>query len=67
MDSKGMDHIICNELLDLDQPPEIIHFEYALSPEFEIRGILEPLEEKHYALARTGLDMMATNTMPLLA
>ena len=66
-DTEGMDHLICNQLLDLDEPPEIIHFEYALSPEFEIRRILERLEQMNYAVARTGLDMTATRTMPVLA
>lgn len=67
MDTEGMDHIVCNQLLDLEEPPEIVHFEYALCPEPEIRRILQRLDQMGYAVARSGLDMTATNTMPALA
>ncbi len=32
VDTEGMDHLICDQLLDLESPPTIIHFEYANSP-----------------------------------
>ena len=66
VDTEGMDHLICRQLLDLDPPPEIIHFEYANCPEFEVRDVLSQLQRMNYAVARSGLDMTATNCMPAL-
>jgi FkbM family methyltransferase len=66
VDTEGMDCLICNQLLDLDAPPEIIHFEYANCPEAEVRKLLARLEQMGYAVARSGLDITATNCLPAL-
>ena len=59
VDTEGMDHIVCNQLLNLANPPDILHFEYVNCPKFEIRKLLERLHDQHYAIARSGLDITA--------
>ncbi len=66
VDTEGLDHIICHQLLDLAVPPEVLHFEYANSPEHEVRRLLSRLEDMRYAVARSGLDITATTTMPVV-
>ncbi|MDQ2926525.1 MAG: FkbM family methyltransferase, partial [Acidobacteriota bacterium] len=62
VDTEGMDHIICNQLLDLPCPPEVLHFEYVNSPEFEVRQLIQRLEDMGYRMARSGLDITALRT-----
>jgi FkbM family methyltransferase len=58
-DTEGMDHIICNQFLDLDVPPDIIHFEYCNSPVDSIGALFRRLESMGYGFARSGLDVTA--------
>lgn len=66
VDTEGMDHLICHQLLDLADPPEVLHFEYANSPEHEVRRLLSRLQDMHYAVARSGLDITATTALPVV-
>lgn len=59
VDTEGMDHLICSQVLDLTPPPLIIQFEYCNSPASSILSLIERLTALEYRFARSGLDITA--------
>jgi FkbM family methyltransferase len=59
VDAEGLDHVICNALLDLLAPPTIVHFEYNNSPTNAVQELLERMVAMGYLFARSGLDFTA--------
>jgi hypothetical protein len=63
IDTEGMDHLICRDLLQLTPAPEVIHFEYANSPIDEIRALFAELTARGYTFVRGGLDVTAARAL----
>ena len=59
VDTEGMDHLICPQILELAPPPLIIQFEYCNSPAPSVRSLLEKLTTQGYRFSRNGLDITA--------
>lgn len=59
MDTEGMDHLICSQVLDLTPPPLVIQFEYCNSPAHSILSLIERLKMLEYCFVRSGLDITA--------
>jgi FkbM family methyltransferase len=62
IDTEGMDHLICTQLLDLPQLPTVIHFEYANNPLPAIQALLKKMESKGYLFVRSGIDITAVKS-----
>ena len=59
VDTEGMDHLICSQVLDLTPPPLVIHFEYCNSPVDSILSLIERLKTLEYRFVRSGIDITA--------
>lgn len=59
IDTEGMDHVICDQLLDLPVLPKVIHFEYANNPLAAIRALMKKFGDKGYVFTRSGIDITA--------
>ena len=59
IDTEGMDHLVCSQVLKLNPLPEIIHFEYCNSPIQSVLDLMESLNDLGYHFARSGIDITA--------
>lgn len=59
VDTEGMDHLICSQILELRPPPTIIQFEYCNSPSASVQSLMERLTTLGYLFSRSGIDIIA--------
>jgi FkbM family methyltransferase len=59
VDTEGMDHLICSQILELSPPPTIVQFEYCNSPIASVKSLMERLTTLGYRFSRSGLDITA--------
>lgn len=67
VDTEGMDHLICNQLLNQPSPPDVLMFEYTSSPVRSVMQLMSRLEQTGYLFARGGLDVTAVKKTALPA
>jgi hypothetical protein len=63
IDTEGMDHMICDQALDLADPPSILHFEYVHSPKEDVHALFSKLSQKNYGFVRNGLNITAAQLL----
>jgi FkbM family methyltransferase len=59
VDTEGMDHVVCSQILDLTPPPSILQFEYSCSPIDSVVSLMERLTTLGYHFSRSGLNITA--------
>ena len=65
VDTEGMDHLICDQVLGLASPPDVLMFEYTSSPIRRVLELMARLEQMGYLFARSGLDITAVRRSAL--
>ena len=59
VDTEGVDHLICSQILELSPLPTILQFEYCNSPIANVKSLMKRLTTLGYLFARSGIDITA--------